>query len=1439
MAEGAQGGGPPGHEVTEFPLGTLYAGVGYRYDPTGETQFRAATGSIAASLAQLNQASAQQTAATTRQQQAADKLARSMVNRLVSEGKFTQAIQLQNARIAAAAENEAKQNQLIAQRNRLIQQAEKQYQGLNKELQKKMNLERDERGNLVPKPPSARAGGGTRQEDPEIRADREARALIRAQRAQGQYGLAIETARKRMVAAGQDTVRYNRFLALSIELENQEGRAAERRAEAQSRAARRAAAERQRQNRLQAKEASRPTEFEDFAAIGLGRIKTGAVEVAAGFGLATGATEVFTRALEGLRDGFQIEADIAQSRRALGVFLQDMERGNEVVDEAILFGRQYGFTQEEIGKNIGSAGRLLRRSTADIEQVISVLLRLQSLSPEQGIEGAVIALNELTGGGPDAVTSLVRRFELPRQAAIKLRDEVRNGADAFVALDEVLNDLGANEELLSKRLEGPAGSINAFRIAIEDLKLAAVDLARSWNLDGLIRNTAEEFKLLASLMGGGQFNEDVNVSIIEGAENWNQYTKRLRETEDALTDFAWLTEMITDKMPEMSEATFNAAKRLIEMGLSTREVNEAFIENSENIDLAQGAINRLGQQYRDLQDDVAEIILINPDAFDEVQAAMERLFQTGDSDQFRRELIEIRDSQRHIVEETEKKEAATKAATQADKDASLALEALAKDQEELASAFQSANDDIDKAAKDMADALDDLARSHSDTVSELEGRLSDLPGQIQQQINDANAEAGRDRLRIEEDNAERISDFWENIRDRDAKDARQQRREDEKSQREHFQNLEEMDEEYKEARIKLVKEQTEARVKAEKEAADEIRMTDAELNAARTRSMENFVNRLFDLTRPRGGGGRKAREEANRRLEEARAEAAELAKIDAEAAQKLFEARQRQILDDMAAEQEKGQRLRDARRGDADFTEAEAIEEIDAETAARQEAIEAEVALIKEEAAQKKEQRDEDKKSEEERLQERIDDLDENYTEAVQKAKENFEREQQQRAEERAIEKQEREAEDQEAFADLERANARRLTEFDEAHGERIEQIRRQGEETRKEIEAALLKEDAEYLEAQEKIRDDYDQTMKDVQNTITEAANNMKFTPEEEAAQAQEELFRKLAERFGQAYVDTLKPYIDAAATPESIQSAPGAGTTTGAPAYGTSSPPRKTKDAPRGGRVNVADSALTGDAIDQVVMGGVQSSSYNDLRGDKLHQGVDLAVPDGTPIRSPVDGEVIAVGATSAGGEYIIVRDKNNGDEWYFGHLMAGTQLKKGSQVRRGQVIAKSDTSGSAITGPHVHVQLRKKSGQVVDPTAQLERLAGRADSGAATGRSSRSSSSSPSATSVMLGTGSGPGDDVRWGLPGPVVPSLANAFVDVMNGAVPGQEVPQSDTGEVNATAVVEFNNCTFGPGTDPAMFKAIASDAAKQSIMELKRILIDDAKHQAAQGNTRIG
>src|SRR5688500_3115235 len=103
MANGGQsGGGPPGHEVTEFPLGTLYAGVGYKYDPTGENQFKAATGNIAASLQQLNQAATNQTAATNRQAQAADKLARSLVNRLTSEGKFSQAIDLQNRRIQAA-----------------------------------------------------------------------------------------------------------------------------------------------------------------------------------------------------------------------------------------------------------------------------------------------------------------------------------------------------------------------------------------------------------------------------------------------------------------------------------------------------------------------------------------------------------------------------------------------------------------------------------------------------------------------------------------------------------------------------------------------------------------------------------------------------------------------------------------------------------------------------------------------------------------------------------------------------------------------------------------------------------------------------------------------------------------------------------------------------------------------------------------------------------------------------------------------------------------------------------------------------------------------------------------------------------------------------------------------------------------------------------------
>lgn len=99
------------------------------------------------------------------------------------------------------------------------------------------------------------------------------------------------------------------------------------------------------------------------------------------------------------------------------------------------------------------------------------------------------------------------------------------------------------------------------------------------------------------------------------------------------------------------------------------------------------------------------------------------------------------------------------------------------------------------------------------------------------------------------------------------------------------------------------------------------------------------------------------------------------------------------------------------------------------------------------------------------------------------------------------------------------------------------------------------------------------------------------------------------------------------------------------------------------------------------------------------RLHPGVDLAAPEGTPVKAAFSGEVIFAGPTDEIGLAVIL-DHGGGKETLYGNL-SQVAVKKGAKVARGEVIGKVGTSALAESAdpPHVHFELRTGD-QPADP-------------------------------------------------------------------------------------------------------------------------------------------
>lgn len=105
---------------------------------------------------------------------------------------------------------------------------------------------------------------------------------------------------------------------------------------------------------------------------------------------------------------------------------------------------------------------------------------------------------------------------------------------------------------------------------------------------------------------------------------------------------------------------------------------------------------------------------------------------------------------------------------------------------------------------------------------------------------------------------------------------------------------------------------------------------------------------------------------------------------------------------------------------------------------------------------------------------------------------------------------------------------------------------------------------------------------------------------------------------------------------------------------------------------------------------------------RGSSNHQGIDYAVPVGTPVMSVGGGKVVFVGDTGGGYGLQVKIDHGDGRESWYNHLDSAKGLKAGDVVDQGQQIALSGNSGKS-TGPHLDFKI-KVNGQFVDPTTVL---------------------------------------------------------------------------------------------------------------------------------------
>jgi len=109
----------------------------------------------------------------------------------------------------------------------------------------------------------------------------------------------------------------------------------------------------------------------------------------------------------------------------------------------------------------------------------------------------------------------------------------------------------------------------------------------------------------------------------------------------------------------------------------------------------------------------------------------------------------------------------------------------------------------------------------------------------------------------------------------------------------------------------------------------------------------------------------------------------------------------------------------------------------------------------------------------------------------------------------------------------------------------------------------------------------------------------------------------------------------------------------------------------------------------------------AFGPKQGGGQNDGINVAVPEGTPIKAAEDGVVAYAGSELKGyGNLVLVRH-SNGFVTAYAHA-SELNVKKGETIKRGQVIGKAGQTGN-VASPQLHFEVRKGA-TPVDPSQYL---------------------------------------------------------------------------------------------------------------------------------------
>ena len=127
-----------------------------------------------------------------------------------------------------------------------------------------------------------------------------------------------------------------------------------------------------------------------------------------------------------------------------------------------------------------------------------------------------------------------------------------------------------------------------------------------------------------------------------------------------------------------------------------------------------------------------------------------------------------------------------------------------------------------------------------------------------------------------------------------------------------------------------------------------------------------------------------------------------------------------------------------------------------------------------------------------------------------------------------------------------------------------------------------------------------------------------------------------------------------------------------------------------------------IEGERFTTVLFPPVKGQLSSGFDYDNKHYGVDIAMPENSPVHSISEGIVVFAEWTSETG-FVIIAEHLNGLTSIYKHNSSIVK-SQGDRIQTGEIIAFTGNTGSLTTGPHLHFELWYQ-GEPVDPKNYIE--------------------------------------------------------------------------------------------------------------------------------------